>query len=167
MTLWLVGMMGAGKTTAGELAAIALDRKFFDTDGEIARRMGCSIAQLWGQVGEDSFRDMERATIARLADSDAVVSAGGGAPVDPSNRAAISLSGTCVWLKAEPAILSERLDGGEERPLLQGHDSREETLRRVLADRATFYGEVADYEIETDSLDPVAVAADIVEWWSK
>ena len=167
MTLWLVGMMGAGKTTAGELAAIALDRKFFDTDGEIARRMGCSIAQLWGEVGEDAFRDMERATIARLADSDAVVSAGGGAPVDPSNRAAMSLSGTCVWLKAEPAILSERLDGGEERPLLQGHDSREETLRRVLADRATFYGEVADYEIETDSLDPAAVAADIVEWWSK
>ena len=166
MTLWLVGMMGAGKTTVGQLAADALNKKFFDTDQEIARRMGCSVAQLWGELGEGAFRDVERATIARLADSDAVVSAGGGAPVDPSNRAKISLSGRCVWLKADPAILSERLEGGEDRPLLLGHDSREEALRQVLSDRAAFYEDVADHEIETNSVDPASVAAEIVRWWS-
>lgn len=167
MTLWLVGLMGSGKTSAGRLAASNLRLPFSDTDEVVARRMGCSVAQLWGDLGEAAFRDMEKAALEGLAHSDGVVATGGGVVLDEENRRTLVNSGKVVWLEASPAVLAKRLEGAEGRPLLLVPDSdRHSVLVRQLAERAELYAEVASHRIATDELTVEQVADRIEEIWN-
>ncbi len=159
-------MMGAGKSTAGAMAASSLEVPFFDTDVEIARRLGCSVAQLWGELGEKAFRDMEKAVIAGLADAVAVVSTGGGAPLDEDNRSKMSASGRCVWLRAHPNVLAARVGDSGGRPLLAGRAPTAEILGDLLSERSAWYSSLADHQIETDGMTAEEVAAAITTWWS-
>ena len=163
MNLWLVGMMGSGKTTVGRLVAEESDLPFRDADLIVQDRMQQSIAELWEAGGEDAFRAIESTIIEELAaGTGAVVSTGGGAVLSKANRNAMRRSGAVVWLTASPSVLASRLGGGQGRPLLAG--GGEKRLAELLADRAECYEEVAHHRVTTEGLTPAEVAAEVMKW---
>jgi shikimate kinase len=159
--LVLVGMMGAGKSTAGRLAAHRLGWRFVDVDEEVCDRAGCSVAELFAQRGEAAFRGLESECLAAAmgGQGDAVVSVGGGAVLDPANRRLLGGGATVVWLRASPATLAARVAGGGGRPLLAvAGQTPESVLVELARERAGLYAEVADVVIDVDGLDPELVA---------
>lgn len=164
MTLWLVGMMGSGKSSAGRLAAEKLEVSFFDTDEVVAERMGCSVAQMWGELGEAAFRDLEKVAVASVAGKEAVVATGGGAVLDRDSRDLMSDSGPVIWLRASPSVLAARVDSVSGRPLLADTDT-EDALSRHLVERDELYERLATHRIDTDALAIDAVAGLIEEVW--
>jgi len=115
-------MMGSGKSSAVALAAQHPGVSFVDIDEEIAAAQGTSIAKLPADSGERAFHEMETAAIGRVAGTRAIVSTGGGAVLDPSNRYRMRTTGTVVWLRARPEMLAARLaEASEGRPLLDEH----------------------------------------------
>jgi shikimate kinase len=156
----LVGLMGAGKTRVGQRLAERLGLPFVDTDTEIEKTTGHSIAELFEQLGEPAFRQGERRTIARLLDQKpAIIATGGGAYVDPETRAAIRAGAVSVWLKADLETLIARTARSNRRPLLNGVDRRAK-LADLMQLRYPIYAE-ADLVVE--SLDgPVEQTVDCV-----
>ena len=157
----LVGMMGVGKSTVGSLVATALGVAFVDSDAEVERRTGRTVAELFA-AGEPEFRAVEAAVMAELLDSDApnVIAAAGGAVLDPDTRRALRDRSTVVWLQAPVDVLVGRVTGSDHRPALA--DDARGTLERMRNDREALYVEVADLTI--DSSVPVdEVAAAIVD----
>jgi len=166
MILWLVGMMGSGKTTAGKMAASRLSVSFWDTDKAVAERMGCSVAQLWGSLGEAAFRDMEKVALVNLAGSEGIVATGGGVVLDAENRRVLTESEKVVWLEASPTVLEIRLASTVNRPgLVSSQDRTFEFLSELAEQRSSLYTEVATHRISTDSIDVAAVARKIEEIW--
>lgn len=165
MTLWLVGMMGSGKTVAGRLAAEHLGVPFVDVDEVISTRHGASIPQLWTEKGETFFREEEMSVIEGVAGSEGIVSTGGGAVIEPANRRLMSASGTVVWLQAHPQAIVSRLQKSQGRPLLDGAEDRDTRLAVLLEERSAAYGDVADHEIDTSELSVEEVALRIEGLW--
>jgi len=162
-TIWLVGMMGAGKSAVGARLAKRIGLPFVDTDAEIERRAGLPIAELFATRGEPAFRELEREAIERVASAaDAVVALGGGAIAQPDAARRLAARGTVVYLRARPATLASRIGDAADRPLLAGLDAagRVERLGDLLGDRAVHY-ETASVVVDTDELDPDGVAARI------
>ena len=147
--LYLVGMMGAGKTTVGRSLARRLKLRFFDSDQEIEARCGVKIPVIWEIEGEAGFRGREAQAIAELTALDGVVLAtGGGAVLAAENRASLSTRGTVVYLRATPEHLYERVRQDRNRPLLAGDDPLGR-LRELYRERDPLYREVADLIIDT------------------
>jgi len=165
MTLWLIGMMGTGKSTAGQIAAEVLDIPFFDTDNEVAAGLGGPVARVWDEFGETGFRVSESEVIHRLAGEMAIVSTGSGAILDEANRARMRASGVVDWLRCRPEVLASRLSGSAGRPLLDGEPDPAKTLAAILESRSTAYSETAHHEIETSSLSVEEVAERVVSLW--
>lgn len=137
----LVGMPGSGKSTVGPLLADRLQLPFFDSDVEVERRAGMTIAQLFDAGGEAAFRAEERRVMIELASGPpAVVAAGGGAILDLRTRALLIERCTVVWLKADMETLARRLGTCPNRPLLRGGDPLQ-LLRRMLEEREPLYAE--------------------------
>lgn len=149
--LVLVGLMGAGKTSVGEAVARRLGRRVVDTDALVERRSGETVAELFAR-GEATFRAAERAAVADAATTaePLVISCGGGAVLDPDNRDVLRAHGRVIWLRARPETLSERVGGGDGRPLLA--DGVLETLTRLAAERAPAYEAAAHAAVDTDGL---------------
>lgn len=146
--LWLIGMMGSGKTTVGKLVAAARGTPHWDADRLLEERAGRSIPEIFAARGEGFFRELEREMIARLAakaETGAVISTGGGAVLDGANRAAMRGSGAVAWLDAPVSVLAERAEGG--RPLLEGREA-ESRLGELLAERRPCYQAAAHYAID-------------------
>ena len=163
--LWLVGMMGSGKSVVGPRMALRLGLPFVDTDAEIVNRTGASIAQLWMQRGEAGFRELESTTIARVAAGDAsVVATGGGAILDPANVMAMRASGRVLWLSASADTLRERLGSGVGRPLLMG-DAGVGELDTIMEERRDRYAEAADHVVATDEVEIEQLVDTIEAWW--
>ena len=166
MILWLVGMMGSGKTTVGQLIASAAGVEFRDTNAEVESRAGMTIADLWAEGGEDLFRSIEAEVIVDSARMEsAVVATGADAVTDPATRALISSSGTVVWLRAQPGELVERLSGQEGRPLLDSAEDLETTLRDLAIRRSGNYRSLADHTVDVDGRSPEDLAAEIEALW--
>ncbi len=147
--IFLVGPMGAGKTTIGKRLAAALGMEFFDTDAEIERRTGVDIAFIFDKEGEAGFRRREHAVIEELtARRRIVLATGGGAVVTPENRELLSARGFVVYLRASIDQQEARTHRTEQRPLLQGGDRRA-TLERLFAERDPLYRGIADLTVET------------------
>ena len=164
--MWLIGMMGSGKTTAGRAAAEDLGVQFADTDEFVADRMGCSVAQLWGSIGEAAFRDLERVAVSTLSEVDGIVATGGGVVLDDTNRQVLASSEKVIWLEASPETLSQRIESANTRPLLIETDQPYETeLGVLLADRSILYKEVATHRIETDGIDAGVIVNMIEKVW--
>jgi shikimate kinase len=157
--LVLVGMMGAGKTTAGTLAAAALDRPFLDSDAEVEARTGRTVREIFAADGEDAFRAVESEVLRdTLATTEpAVVAAAGGTVLDPANRRRLRDAGTVVWLRAEPAVLAGRAATGGHRPLLD--DDPVGVLDRLAVERDGLYREVSDVVVDT-GVGPLAAVVD-------
>lgn len=165
MTLWLVGMMGSGKTTGGKLAASNLGVPFIDLDEEIAAASGITIAEMWAIRGEAFFRGEESAAIERIAGSEAIVSTGGGSVLDASNRRRMRATGTVVWLRAAPTTIASRIGEASGRPLIDDEDDPVAKVAGLSAERSAAYADAADYEIETSELSVEEVAMRIEELW--
>ena len=147
--VFLVGMMEAGKTTAGRILARRLKRTFYDSDQEIERRCGVKIPVIFDIEGEAGFRQREAAAIAELtALEDVVLATGGGAVLAPASRRHLAARGTVVYLHARPAALYERVRQDKNRPLLATDDPLAR-LEALYVERDPLYREVADIVVDT------------------
>ena len=148
-TLVLVGLMGAGKTAVGRRLASRLVLPFVDADQEIETAAGCSIESIFDRYGEHAFRDVERRVFERLLqDRVQVISAGGGAFVQPETRALIRAQAVSLWLRADVNLLLARTSRRANRPLLKRGDPRA-ILTRLKAERDPLYAE-ADLAIDSE-----------------
>lgn len=163
MNLWLVGMMGSGKTTVGRLVAVGAGLPFHDVDLIVQQRIGTSIPDLWKREGENAFRAIEASIVSELASAEGtVISTGGGAILRKSNRRAMRRSGTVVWLQAPAAVLATRVGGSLERPVLGG--GGENRLAELLENRHDAYEAVAHHTVNTAGRTPAGVAAEVAGW---
>lgn len=165
MKIWLIGMMGSGKSSAGALAAAGLGVDFMDTDEIVADRAGTSIKQLWSDEGEGAFREREKVVVTDLETSDGIVATGGGVVLDEANRTTMRRSGLVVWLEASPPVLVERIGDGADRPLVEADADLLGVLTRILTERKALYRETADHRIVTDHLDLAAISNRIEDLW--
>jgi shikimate kinase len=148
--------MGTGKSEVGELLAKRLQREFFDTDVLIERAAGQSIARIFAEKGEPHFRELEKRMISQVCQEQRVVIAtGGGAIVNMDNAFCLKESGTVICLTASPEIIVQRVQGNNDRPLLQGAGPLTK-IRSLLTDRAEAYAR-ADIMIDTSVLTPEEV----------
>ena len=141
--LVLIGMSGCGKSTLGKLAAEKLGKTFVDTDAEIIKRIGMSIADYFAAYGEDSFRKMESEVVQEIStQNNLVISTGGGVIKNPENIRWLKGNGTVIWIQRDP----ELLESGNGRPL--GPD--QEAVLRLYKERLPLYTAAAETIIEND-----------------
>ena len=160
--IFLVGPMGAGKSTIGRHLADELHLEFFDSDQEIERRTGADIAWIFDLEGEDGFRKREENVINDLTDMQGIVLAtGGGSVVSKTVRNRLSARGIVVYLQTTIDKQVDRTQRDKRRPLLQNDDT-EQVLRDLAAERNPMYEEVADYVVDTDDQSARAVANQII-----
>ena len=161
--LYLVGMMGAGKTTIGRLIARRLKLRFVDCDHEIERRCGVKVPLIFEIEGEPGFRAREAQVLAELTMLEGIVLAtGGGAVLAEENRRRLATRGTVVYLCARPEDLYERVRQDRNRPLLATPDPLER-LRELYAERDPLYRALADLVIDTGRQSVQALARGLVE----
>jgi shikimate kinase len=147
--LFLVGLMGAGKTTIGRLLAKHRELEFIDSDHEIIARCGVSIPTIFEIEGEEGFRRREMAVIDELTQRRGIVLAtGGGAVLRPENRGWLKSRGTVIYLRGQPNELYLRTRHDKNRPLLQTDDPLQK-LKELYAARHPLYMETADIVLET------------------
>jgi len=147
--IFIVGLMGAGKTTIGRLLARHRHCEFIDSDHEIERRCGVSIPTIFEIEGEAGFRRREVCVIDELTRRQGIILAtGGGAILDPQNRAHLKDRGTVVYLRCHPDELYLRTRHDRNRPLLQTEDPLAK-LNALYAQRHPLYMETADIVLES------------------
>ena len=147
--IFLVGMMGAGKTTVGRLLARRLKLRFVDSDQEIESRCGVKIPLIFEIEGEAGFRAREAQVLSELTALEGIVlGTGGGAVLAEDNRRRLSTNGTVVYLRARPEDLYERVRHDRNRPLLATADPLGR-LRELYAQRDPVYRSIADLTIDT------------------
>lgn len=167
MNVNLIGYRGSGKTTVARCLAELLQWQWLDTDAEVERRAGKSIADIFGQHGEQAFRDLESHEIEAVGRrTRTVVALGGGAVLRAANRRILAESGRTVWLTASPETLLARLEhdpatAGRRPHLTPAGGLRE--IREVLAAREPLYQASADLVVDTHQKRPQAVAEEIVQ----
>ena len=147
--LFLVGLMGAGKTSVGRLLAKRFNKTFYDCDQEIERRTGVKIPVIFDIEGEARFRVRESAVLLELAAlHDIVLATGGGAVVREDNRRVLAQNGTVIYLRAAPEDLWQRTRHDRGRPLLQTGDRRAK-IEQLFIERDPLYREVAALIVDT------------------
>jgi shikimate kinase len=161
--IFLVGPMGAGKSTIGKHLADTLHLNFIDSDQEIERRTGADIDWIFDIEGEDGFRKREEGVIFDLTDQQGIVLAtGGGSVVNKDVRNRLSARGIVVYLETSIDKQVARTQRDKKRPLLQ-NDDPEQVLRDLAEVRNPLYQEVADYTVETDDQSARTVANQIID----
>ncbi|MBI3044151.1 MAG: shikimate kinase [Betaproteobacteria bacterium] len=147
--IFLVGLMGAGKSSVGKLLARRLGKTFYDCDHEIERATGVKVAVIFEIEGEAGFRAREAKILAELVGHrDIVLATGGGAVVSAINRKLLADNGIVVYLRASPADLWHRTRHDKRRPLLRTTDPQRK-LQQLFDERDPLYREVADIVIDT------------------
>lgn len=161
--IFLIGPMGAGKSTIGRHLADELHLEFFDSDQEIEKRTGADIAWIFDIEGEEGFRAREENVINDLTDKQGIVLAtGGGSVVSKAVRNRLSARGIVVYLQTTIDKQVARTQRDKRRPLLQ-NDDPEAVLRRLAEERNPMYEDAADYIVDTDDQSARAVANQIIE----
>lgn len=159
--VFLVGPMGAGKSTIGRLLAAELNLPFLDSDRVIEERTGADIPWIFDVEGEQGFRDREAAVLSELSlERGIVLATGGGIVLRDENRRAMKASGPVFYLTASVEQLLERTSKDKKRPLLQV-DNPEQKIVELIEQRDPLYREVADFVIDTNRRTPKAVAQEI------
>ncbi len=160
--IFLVGPMGAGKSTIGKYLAQHLKLRFADTDTEIEARTGADIPWIFDVEGEAGFREREVQVVEEMTTwDDIVLATGGGVVMRPENRQALGARGYVVYLHATVEEQVRRTRRDRRRPLLQKGDP-EQVLRALMAIRDPLYREIADHVIDTDGCSPRTVAQRLV-----
>ncbi|MGB0135553.1 shikimate kinase [Dokdonella sp.] len=157
--LFLIGPMGAGKTSIGRRLADRLELPFIDLDLAFEERAGVSIALTFEIEGEAGFRKRESALLAELVRQRGIIlSTGGGAVLDRGNRELLRNNGFVVWLDVDVETQLRRLQADRKRPLLSAGD-RNERLRDMAAQRNPLYAETADLHIRASGTTSSAAMA--------
>ena len=161
--IFLIGPMGAGKTTVGRMLARELKREFYDTDEVIESRTGVDIAWIFDVEGEEGFRQREMAVVDELTQKTGVVLAtGGSVVVEPQNRTHLAARGLVIYLKTTVDQQLERTEKDKKRPLLLQATDREAVLRDIAVNYDELYREIADHIFVTDNRSIRAVVNDIL-----
>jgi shikimate kinase len=162
--IFLIGPMGAGKSTIGRTLAKELKLAFFDSDEVIEERAGADISWIYDIEGEEGFRKREQKVIDELTQKNNIVLAtGGGVVISPENRNALAARGTVIYLRTSLQQQYERTKRDTKRPMLQTDDI-EARLQSLRDEREPFYEELADVSFETDKLTVKAVANNIIKY---
>jgi len=158
--IYLVGMMGAGKSVVGKALASQLGCRFIETDTFIVEASGQTIPDLFESKGEEAFRKMESGVLAEIARWDhAVVSSGGGIIMKPENFSLMKSTGKIIYLKTKPETLWKRIASDRTRPLLNVKDPFQR-MQDLLRERSPIY-EQADITVETDNKKPETIAEEM------
>ena len=161
--IFLVGPMGAGKTTVGRMLSRELGYEYYDSDDEIEKRTGVEVAWIFDIEGEDGFRQRERDVIDELTQlKQAVVATGGGVVLHADNRRHLSARGLVIYLHVSVEQQLARLEKDRRRPLLQTDDRREKLIT-LHQERDTLYQEIADYTFDTDTLSVRTVTSQVIQ----
>ncbi|HKY69385.1 MAG TPA: shikimate kinase AroK [Gammaproteobacteria bacterium] len=162
--LFLIGPMGAGKSTIGKELARHLKMEFVDVDYEIEKRTGADIGWIFDVEGEAGFRLREEAMIEELTQQQGLVLAtGGGAILSPENRKNLASRGTVVYLYTTVDQQIRRTIKDKRRPLLQRAKSPKETLTSCMAERDPLYREIADMVVSTNGRTVRLVANEVIQ----
>jgi shikimate kinase len=162
--IFLIGPMGAGKTTIGRLLAEELHKEFHDSDQLIEERAGADISWIFDVEGEDGFRQRERNVIEELCGLDNIVLAtGGGAILAEQNRKNLRRGGVVVYLMATINQQVERTRRDQKRPLLKNVDDPRSKLLSLMEYRDPLYREIADHMVMTSRRSPKAVCNEILQ----
>jgi len=161
--IYLIGMMGSGKSSSGRALAKLLSLAFVDLDELIVEQEGRSINDIFKAEGESYFRSLEHELLAGVArETDQVIATGGGIVLDPVNCEQMKDSGLVIYLKTGLDVLWERVKTKQDRPLLKGSDPKQ-MLANLYAKRSSLYEAVSDKVFLTDRKTPGRVAAEIYE----
>ena len=163
INIYLIGMMGSGKSTIGQLLAGRLNMPWFDMDDLIEKR-GMTIPQIFEQYGEAEFRRIEAEVTKELSEEDkTIISTGGGVVLNDGNVAIMKSSGQVVYLKTTKEKLIKNLENGRgHRPLIQD-GSLDLKIETLLNERGRKYEDSADHIIETDAYSPSEIADQIIK----
>ncbi|MBL1376622.1 shikimate kinase AroK [Zobellella iuensis] len=162
--IFLVGPMGAGKSTIGKYLAQQLHMDFYDSDHEIERRTGADISWVFDVEGEEGFRQREEKVINDLSELQGIVLAtGGGSVKSKESRNRLSARGIVVYLETPVEKQLARVQKDKRRPLLQTEEPPQEVLERLATERNELYLEIADYVVRTDEQSAKLVANQIAE----
>ncbi len=161
--IFLVGPMGAGKSTIGRHLAQMLHLEFVDSDTEIEKRTGADVAWVFDVEGEEGFRKREEEAIDDLSQRQGIVLAtGGGSVKNKDNRNRLSARGIVVYLETTVDKQLARTQRDKRRPLLQTDDPRG-VLENLAQERNELYEEIADYTVKTDEQSAKVVANQIIK----
>ena len=146
--IFLIGYMGSGKTTVGQLLAARLGYSFIDMDTHIENKQFQSVSHIFAEQGEERFRLLEQQCLHEIGEfNEVIISTGGGVPCFYDNMEYMNRQGTTFYLKLSPAELAERLEGmaGNKRPLLAGKKGDElcRFIQEGLKSREAFYSQAA------------------------
>jgi shikimate kinase len=160
--IYLIGLMGAGKTTIGRQLAKALQLPFYDSDKAIEEQTGVDIPTIFEYEGEKGFRAREQNMIKELTQIDGIVLAtGGGVILKESNRQILKDNGFVVYLQCSIDKILQRTKRDMQRPLLHSDDPRK-TIEALFTEREAFYLSCSDFKIETSSMQSKAVVQKIL-----
>ncbi len=160
--IFLVGPMGAGKSTIGRLLSKELNLPFKDSDQEIEERCGADIPWIFDVEGESGFRKRESAVLQSLSEfGPMVLATGGGAVLAEENRRVMAACGTVVYLQASIEQQLQRTSKDRKRPLLQTDDPRD-VLTQLMATREPLYSQVSDIVVSTERTSPRGVVQEII-----
>ena len=159
MNIYLIGMMGSGKSTLGKSLSEKIQKPFIDLDSEIEKVAGKSITEIFDIDGEEQFRKMETKQLQQYSKS--IVACGGGIVLNNANRKFINENGIAILLLATMEELTQRLSASNNRPLL-ADDNMEEALTKLWMERLIDYLDTADFSIETNGKNPEQLTDEIL-----
>lgn len=162
----LLGFMGTGKTTVGQILAARFGMAFVDMDHLIEERTGKPVSRIFAEDGEPHFRALERGLVKELsAKQGLVIGAGGGVVLNADNVSDLSSSGLVVCLTAGPDTVLARLAGDNKRPLLEGGEKAAKILK-LLESRRCLYDSIP-HKVDTSHLTPAEVSEKIAAMLSE
>lgn len=162
--IFLVGPMGAGKSSVGKFLAQQLNLDFYDTDEELEKRTGVDIGWIFDLEGEEGFLARESTVIDELTQLDHIVLAtGGGSVIEKSNQLFLKERGTIIYLEVSLEYQGTRTLNESRRPMLRV-SNRQEVLEKLQLEREPIYEELADFRVQTDKRGVKAVADDIIKF---
>jgi shikimate kinase len=165
--IFLVGPMGAGKTTIGTYLAKGLQMQFFDSDQVIEARSGVDIRWIFDVEGEEGFRRREITIVDELTLMRGIVLAtGGGTVLSEENRRNLTARGVVVYLETSLDQQMDRVEYDRKRPLIQD-GNRQEILKKLRAEREPLYREVADHVFPTDERSVRSVAEELLRFFQQ
>ncbi|MBT3827365.1 MAG: shikimate kinase [Nitrosomonadales bacterium] len=147
--IYLIGLMGSGKTTLGRILSKKLDKAFFDSDQVLEEKLGVNVPMIFEYEGEAGFREREKDVLKELVSKkDIVLATGGGIILSESNRNLLSKNGIVIYLKSDQRDLISRMKNDKSRPLLKTGNI-EAIIKKLCKEREPLYEAISDFEVST------------------